>query len=113
MEVVRYCSYSVRRVWWCALDGAVQCRGRRVVVVAPGGHGPVAIHRHWGGRRASHSAHALRHSSQSGAGSRALGLRGRSGLPGERIPLISAPKVLMKSCRFLELENRTTAASRA
>ena len=46
---------------------------------APYGRGPVAIHRHWEGRRGSHSAHASRHSSQSGAGLRALGPRQSSG----------------------------------
>ena len=42
--------------------------GGGVVAVAPGRDGPLAIHRHWDGRRTSHSANKLRHSSQSGAG---------------------------------------------
>ena len=56
--------------------------GALVVVVAQGGQGPVAIHRHWGGRLASHSTHTLRHSSQSGLGLRALGPVGPSGVAG-------------------------------
>ena len=52
---------------------------------APHGWGPAAIHRHWEGRRGSHAAHASRHSSQSGAGPRALGPRGSSsGVRGSR-----------------------------
>ena len=43
------------------------------MVVAPGCQGLVAIHWHWGGRQASHSAHTPHHSSQSGVGLRALG----------------------------------------
>ena len=43
------------------------------------GEGPAGIDRHWEGRRGSHAAHALRHSSQSGAGLRALGPRGSFG----------------------------------
>ena len=43
------------------------------------GRGPVVIHRHWGGRWVSHAGHTSRHSSQSGAGLRALGPRGSSG----------------------------------
>ena len=54
----------------------------RVVALAPGGHRLSAIHRHWGGRRASHPAHTLRHRSQSGPGLRALGPRGSSGFAG-------------------------------
>ena len=49
------------------------------VVSVPYGRGPMAIHRDWEGRRGSHVAHASRHSSQSGAGLRALGPRGSSG----------------------------------
>ena len=66
-----------------------QCRavpegggGGLVVVVAPGGQGPVAIHRHWGGRWASLSAHSPRHSPQSGPVLRALRPRGSSGVAG-------------------------------
>ena len=58
-------------------------QGGLVVVVIPGGHRPVAIHRHWGGRRASLSAHALRYSFHSGAGFKALGPGGSSGVAGE------------------------------
>ena len=47
--------------------------------------GGPAIHRHWEGRRGSHAAHASRHTSQSGAGPRALGPRGSSsGVGGSR-----------------------------
>ena len=49
------------------------------VVLAPCGQGPVVIHRHWGGNQVSYAAHTSRHSSQSAAGLRALGLRGSSG----------------------------------
>ena len=49
------------------------------MVFVPRGQGPVAIHRHWGGRRASHAVHTSLHSSQSGAGLRALGPWGLSG----------------------------------
>ena len=47
-----------------------------MVVVVPGGQGSVAIHWHWGGRRASHTSHSPRHSSQFGVGLRALGPQG-------------------------------------
>ena len=71
---------------WRAMDSAVRCRGGGggglVVVVVPGGQGPVAIHWHWGGRRASLSAHSPRHSPQSGPGLRALRPRGSSGVAG-------------------------------
>ena len=53
--------------------------GGPAVASAPYGRGPVAIHRHWGGRRGSHAAHASPDRSQSGAGLRALGPRGSSG----------------------------------
>ena len=39
-----------------------------MVVMVPGGQGSEAIHRHWGGRRVSDSAHSPRHSSQSPVG---------------------------------------------
>ena len=68
---------------WGVVGGAVSCRGRgHIVAVAPGGHGPVAIHLQRGGRRARNSAHTLRHSSQSRVGLRALGPRGSSGVAG-------------------------------
>ena len=50
--------------------------GGGAVAVVPGNHGPVVIHRHQGGRRASHSADTLRNTSQSGAELRALRSRG-------------------------------------
>ena len=56
--------------------------GGAAVVLVPCGQGPVAIHRHWGGRRVSHAAHTSRHSSQSGAGLRALGPRESPGEAG-------------------------------
>ena len=91
---VGHCSYPVKRAWlhgcqsyrlamlqWRAAGVTVRCRGRAVVVV---------FHRHWGGRRAGHSAHALRHGSQSGAdsgpGSSAV-VRGRRGEPPKVDPL--------------------------
>ena len=49
------------------------------MTLAPCGRGPVAIHWHWVGRRVSHEAHTSPHSSQSGAGLRALGPRGSTG----------------------------------
>ena len=49
------------------------------MVLVPCGQGPMVIHRHWGGRRVSHAALTSRHSSQSGAGLRALGPRGSLG----------------------------------
>ena len=97
---VRHHCYPGRHAWWqacplhyllvhlyCAAGSAVQCSsgGRGggdvgpAVALAPCGRGPVAIHWHWGGRWVSHAAHTLRHSSQSGAGLRALGPRGSSG----------------------------------
>ena len=65
----------------CAvLHGGEGVRGWGAAVAsALYGRGPVAIHRHWEGRRVSHGAHASRHSSQSGAGLRALSPRGLSG----------------------------------
>ena len=82
---------------WCisAVPWAVPCGvlrgggggggGGPAVASAPHGRGPAAIHRHWEGRRGSHAAHASRHSSQSGAGPRALGPRGSSsGVGGSR-----------------------------
>ena len=77
----------------CAVGGAVQrpaggrggAEGGPAVALAPCGRGPVAIHRHWGGRRVSHASHSSRHSSQSGAGLRALGPLGSSaGAEGSR-----------------------------
>ena len=50
------------------------------------GHGLVVIHRHWGGRRASHAAYTSRHGSQSGAGLRALGPQGLCVFAGRRAP---------------------------
>ena len=47
-----------------------------MVVLVPCRQGPAVIHRHLGWRRVSHAAHTSRHSSQSGAGLRALGPRG-------------------------------------
>ena len=82
---------------WClsAVPWAVPCGALREgrggggggpdVASAPHGRGPAAIHRHLEGRRGSHAAHASRHSSQSGAGPRALGPRGSpSGVGGSR-----------------------------
>ena len=67
------------------------------VASAPHGQGPAAIHRHWEGRRGSHAAHASRHSSQSGAGPRALGLRGSSsGVGGSRTRW--TPVTVVTSC---------------
>ena len=73
-----------------AVGSAVRCSagGRGgggwgpAVASAPYGRGPAAIHRHWEGGQGSHAAHASRHSSQSGAGLRALGPRGRQVVPG-------------------------------
>ena len=70
-----------------AVGSAVQCSaggrggggGGPAAVSAPYGRGPVAIHRHWEGRRGSHAVHASRHCSQSGAGLGALCPRGSSG----------------------------------
>ena len=47
--------------------------------LAPCGRGPVAFHRHLGGRWVSQVAHTLRQRCQSGAGLRALGPWGSSG----------------------------------
>ena len=70
---------------WCSAGGRGGGGGGPAVASAPHGRGPAAIHRHWGGRRGSHAAHASRHSSQSGAGPRALGPRGSSsGVGGSR-----------------------------
>ena len=101
--VCNHC-FSGRHAWWqlrpshylpvhqCrAVGSAVQCSaggrggggGGAAVASAPYGRGPAAIHRHWEGRRGSHEAHASRHSSQSGAGLRALGPWGWSGGAGE------------------------------
>ena len=55
--------------------------GGTAVELAPCGRGPVAIHRHWGGVSVSQAAHTSCHSSQSGAGLRALGPRGSPGGP--------------------------------
>ena len=71
----------------CAVGSAVQCsaggtgggEGGPAVALSPCGRGPAAIHRHLAGRRVSHTAYTSRHSSQSGAGLRALGPRGLSG----------------------------------
>ena len=96
--VCHHC-YPGRHAWWLARPSHYllvhQCRavgsavwrsaggrggggGGPAVASAPHGRGPAAIHRHWEGRQGSHAAHALRHSSQSGAGPRALGPRGSS-----------------------------------
>ena len=72
---------------WCAVGSAVQCfaggrgggEGGPAVAFTPCRRGPVAIHGHWGRSWVSQVAHTLRHSSQSGAGLRALGPRGSSG----------------------------------
>ena len=71
----------------CAVGSAVPCsaggrgggEGGPAVALSPCGRGQAAIHRHWAGRQGSHAAHTSRHSSQSGAGLRALGPRGLSG----------------------------------
>ena len=97
--VCHHC-YPGRHAWWqarpshyflvhqCpAVGSAVRCSaggrgggGRGPAVAsAPHGRGPAAIHQHWEGRRGSHAAHASRHSSESGAGRRALGPREWSG----------------------------------
>ena len=98
LGVEHHC-YPGRHAWWqacplnyllvllcCAVGRAMQCfaggggeGGGAAVRLAPCGRGLVAIHRHWGGRWVSHAAHTSRHSSQSGAGLRALGPRGLSG----------------------------------
>ena len=99
IRVCHHC-YPGRHAWWqvrpshylpvhqCrAVGSAVRCSaggrgggcGGRAVASALYGRGPVAIHRHWEGRRGSHTAHASRQSSQSGAGLRALGPRGSWG----------------------------------
>ena len=91
---------------WCisAVPSAVPCGALR----GGGGEGvggrlwrqprgPAAIHRHWQGRRGSHAAHASHHSSQSGAGPRALGPRGSSsGFGGSRTRW--TPVTAMTSC---------------
>ena len=97
--VCHHC-YPGRHAWWqvrpshyllvhrCrGVGSAVRCSaggrggggGGPAVASAPHGRGPAAIHPHGGGRQGSHAAHASRHSSQSGAGLRALGPRGSSG----------------------------------
>ena len=69
----------------CSAGGRGGGGGGPAVVSAPHGLGPAAIHRHWERRRGSHAAHASRHSSQSGAGPRALGPQGSSsGVGGSR-----------------------------
>ena len=79
-------SYCFSVVPWAVLRRAVPRGGGKggggggsAAASAPHGWGPVAIHRHWEGRRGSHAAHASRHSSQSGAGLRTLAPRGSSG----------------------------------
>ena len=90
---------------WCAVGSGVQCsagvrrggEGGPAVVLTPCRRGPVAIHRHWGGRWVSHAAHTSRQSSQSGAGHRALGPRGSSGCAeGSRTRL--TPVTAVTSC---------------
>ena len=73
---------------WRAVGSAVwRCEGGEggealLVVMVPGGQWSLAIHRHWGGRRASHSAHLPRNSSESWVGARALATRGLSDCAG-------------------------------
>ena len=70
---------------WCSAGGRGGGGGGTAVASAPHGRGPAAINRHSEGRWGSHAAHASRHSSQSGAGPRALGPRGSSsGVGGSR-----------------------------
>ena len=68
-----------------------------------GRSGAMAMHRHLGGRRPSHSAHTLHHSSQSGGGLRALGPVGLSRVAGgsctRRIPVrVVTSGVHRKAC---------------
>ena len=67
------------------------------MALAPPGRGPVAIHLHWVGRRVSHAAHMPSHSSQSGAGLRALGPRGSS-VGAEASRTRSTPVTAVISC---------------
>ena len=69
---------------WVAVGSVVRCwaGGGLIVVVAPCSQRPVAIHRHWGGRQATHSAHTPHHSLQSGLGLRTLGPWASSGVTG-------------------------------
>ena len=82
-------------------------------MVAPGGHGPVVIHQHWGRRRATRSAHILCHSSQSGAGLRALGPQGSSGFAGGSHTRWS-PLTAVASwvCRKVSTPSRASGAGR-
>ena len=57
---------------WCAVRGAMSCQGSA--------SGTETIYRRWGSRRARGSAHSVRHSPGSGAGLRALGPQGLSGV---------------------------------
>ena len=75
---------------WCVVGSTVQCSaggrgggggGGAAVALAPRRQGLVVIHRYRGGRWVSHAAHTSRHSSQSGAGVRALGPRDRRVAP--------------------------------
>ena len=117
IRVCHHC-YPGRHAWWQARPPHYllvhQCRavgsavrfsaggrggggGGTPVASAPHGRGQAAIHRHWEGRRGSHAAHASRHSSQSGAGPRALGPRGSSGgVGGSRTR--STPVTAVTSC---------------
>ena len=66
------------------------------------GRGLVAIHGHWGKSRVSQAAQMSRHSSQFGAGLRALGPRGSSGgVEGSRTrwtPVMAGPPVFAGRC---------------
>ena len=71
-----------------------------MVVMVPGCQGSAAIHRHWGGRRVSHSAHLPHHSSQSGVGLRALGPWGLlGGAGGSRTRWTPVTAVTFSVCR--------------
>ena len=131
--VCHHC-YPGRHAWWqarpshyllvhqCrALGSAVRCSagggggggGGPAVASAPHGRGPAAIHRHWEGRRGSHAAHAWRHSSQSGAGPRALGPRGSAiGVGGSRTRW--TPVTAVTSCvrRKVCIPSRAAGAGR-
>ena len=105
----------------CAVGSAVQCsaggRGgggeRPAVASAPFLRGPVAIYRHWERGRGSHAAHTSRHSSQSGAGLRALGPRGSSGSAGgSRTRWTPVTAVTSCVCRKVCTPSRAAGAGR-
>ena len=94
---------------WCSAGGRGEGGGGPAVASALHGRGPAAIHRHWEGRRGSHAAHASRHSSQSGAGPRALGPRGSSsGVGGSRTRW--TPVTAVTSCVYRKVCTPSRAA---